>query len=274
MKSLPASQTVRTAHKAGAQLPVIRLQRLAHLVWYQIRLIYFWAYPVLLLVAIGTTLLLIRQYQPEARRSFYLIFEALLPLATSFLFVPLILREQQQRTLVLVSVTQCSLPFLFIIRLVLITLFLATLVITIGLLLHLSPPSPDWISSPPDAGLKRDLAVWPARLAGGPNGIVAIMLTLSAPTFLLAGIGAALAHLTADARVGYLAIFAVWMLNRAIGETLDTQPLLHNFYLFVRSSGTGDWLLPKLIQLSSGFGLLILAWLLLHKPERLLRASY
>ncbi|MCS6911408.1 MAG: hypothetical protein NZM11_12705, partial [Anaerolineales bacterium] len=77
----------------------------------------------------------------------------------------------------------------------------------------------------------------------------------------------------ADARAGYLAIFAMWMLNRAIGVTLDTHPLLHNFYLFVRSSGTGDWLLPKLIQLSAGIGFLVLAWLLIHKSERLLRAS-
>lgn len=273
MKSLPASQTARTAREADAQLPAIRLQRSAHLILYQVRLIYSWAYPVLLLITIGAALLLIRQYQPEARRFFYVGFEVFLPLAASFLFVPLILREQQQRTLALVSVTQCSLPFLFIIRLVLNILFLAALVVTLGLLLHLSPPTPDWISSPPDAELERDLSVWPVRLAGGPNGIIAVLLTLLAPTFLLAGIGAALAHLTADARVGYLAIFAVWFLNRVAGVVLDTHPLLHNFYLFVRSSGTGDWLLPKLTQLSSGIGLLLLAWLLLRKPERLLRAS-
>lgn len=141
------------------------------------------------------------------------------------------------------------------------------------MLLHLSPPTPDWILSPPDIELGRDLGVWPAHLSGGPNGIIAVLLTLSAPTFLLAGIGSALAHLTADVRTGYLAIFAMWMLNRAIGVTLDTHPLLHNFYLFVRSSGTGDWLLPKLIQLSAGIGFFILAWLLIHKPERLLQAS-
>lgn len=273
MKSSSASQAFRTAHEADTQLPAIRLRCSIHLVLYQMRLIYFWAYPVLLLVTIGTALLLIRQYQPEARRSFYLIFEVLLPLAISFLFVPLILREQQKRTLALVSVTQYSLPFLFVIRLLLVASFLATLSVILALLLHLSPPTPDWIFSPLDAELGRDLGVWPAQLAGGPDGIIAILLTLSAPTILLAGIGTTLAHLTADARAGYLAIFAMWMLNRAIGVTLDTHPLLHNFYLFVRSSGTGDWLLPKLIQLSAGIGFLVLAWLLIHKSERLLRAS-
>lgn len=116
MKNFPASQTVRTAHETDAQLPTIRLKHWAYIGWYQVRLIYSWAYPVLLLVPLGIALLLIRQYQPEARRSFYLIFEFLLPLAVSFLFVPLILREQQQRTLALVSVTQCPLPFLFVIR--------------------------------------------------------------------------------------------------------------------------------------------------------------
>lgn len=273
MKSLLTSQTARTSDKAGAQFPAIQFRNLSHLVLYQARLIYSWAYPVLLLVVIGITLLLIRQYQPDARYLFYGILEIFFPLATGFLFVPLILKEQQQRTLILIGVTRYSLPFLFIVRLMLVALFLITLVVTLGLLLHLSPPIPaDWIF-PPDAALGRDLAVWPANLMGGPDGIVAILLTLLAPTFLLGGSGTMLAHLTADTRSGYLAIFTVWMLNRTINVTLNAHPLLHNFYLFVRFEGTGDWLLPKLTQLSTGVGFFVLAWLLIHKLERLLRAS-
>lgn len=271
MKSPVESQMAKTTSQAKTQLLTIRQQPLVDLVLYQARLIYFWAYPVILVVTIGTTLLLIRQYQPEARGSFYTIFEVLFPLASSFLFVPLILREKQQRTLALVSVTQCSLPLVFLVRLTLITSFLAILVVILGLLLALSPPTPDWMLPPPDIELERDLAVWPISLAGGPNGIVAILLTILAPTFFLAGIGCVSAHWTTDARVGYLVIFVLWVLNRSFGFTLDTHPLWHSFYLFVRSTGTGDWLLPKLTQLSSGFGLLILAWLLLYKQERLLR---
>jgi len=273
MKSLLTSQSAGTSDEAGAQIPAIQFRNLSHFVLYQARLIYSWAYPTLLLITIGITLLLIRQYQPDARYYFYGTFEFLFPLVAGFLFVPLILKEQQQRTLILSSITRCSLPLLFTIRLMLVVLFLIALVVTLGLLLHLSPPTPaDWFS-PPDAALERDLAVWHANFMGGPNGVLAILLTLLAPTCLLGGFGAMLAHLTADTRNGYLAIFAVWMFNRAAGMTLDTHPLLHNFYLFVRFYGTGDWFLPKLTQLSAGAGFFLLAWLLIHKSERLLRAS-
>ncbi|MDW8213053.1 MAG: hypothetical protein RMJ55_05830 [Roseiflexaceae bacterium] len=242
---------------------------------YQIRLVCSWAYPVLLLVGAGTTLLLARQYQPDALRSFYQIFETLLPLAASFLFVPLILIEQQRRTLALVSVTQCSLPLLFAVRLLFVLLFLALVYVILALLIRLAPPVPEWMALPPDPASvhERDLKVWPASRAGGPHGILAVVLTLGAPTALLGGIGVALAHATADARTGYLAIFVVWMLNRTTGVTLDEHPLLRSIFLFVRSGGTGDWLTPKLIQLGIGIGLFVLAWFLTHRSERLLRAS-
>lgn len=242
---------------------------------YQIRLVSSWAHPALLLVGGGTTLLLARQYQPDALRSFYQIFETLLPLAASFLFVPLILIEQQRRTLAVVSVTQCSLPLLFVVRLLFVLFFLVLVYVILALLIRLAPPVPEWMALPPDLASvhERELKVWPASLAGGPHGIVAVMLTLGAPTALLGGVGVALAHATADVRTGYLAIFAVWMLNRATGVTLDTHPLLRSFFLFVRSGGDGDWLMPKLIQLGIGIGLFVLAWFLVHRPERLLRAS-
>jgi hypothetical protein len=115
--------------------------------------------------------------------------------------------------------------------------------------------------------------VWTEHFLGGPNGILAVLLTLGAPTMLLAGLGLALAHLTADVRVGYLAIFALWMFNRAAGITLDAHPLLHYIYLFARSEGTGNWIIPKQVQLALGAGFLALGWLLLYRPEHLLHES-
>lgn len=273
MKRLLASQAIRTSDEEDAQFSPMQFRHLSHFVLYQVRLIYSWTYSVLLLTSTGIMLLLIQQYQPEARYYFYGIFEFFFPLAAGFFFVSLILKEQQQRTLVLIGATRYSLSLLFIVRLMLVILFFTTFVLTLSLLLHLSPPIPaDWIYSP-DSTLGRDLDVWPANFMGGPDGAAAILLTLLAPTFLLGGFGTLLGHLAADARAGYLAIFAVWMLNRSINETLKAHPLLHNFYLFVRSDGTGDWLLPKIAQLSAGVIFFVLAWLLLHKLERLLRAS-
>lgn len=267
----PKVVEVISANKESTRLLIDKLQRLIQVAHYQARLIYFWAHPALLLITTGVALLLIRQYQPEAHRSFYVIFETLFPLAASSLFIPLILREQRQRTLALVSVTQYSLPFLFTFRLLLTILFLVGLTGILGLVLQWSPPLPESVVPLPNLAAERDLAIWPAESLGGPNGVIAILLTLGAPTLLLAGIGTTFGHLTADARVGYLAIFALWMFNRAAGITLDAHALFRNIYLFVRSGGESDWLAPKLVQLILGIVFLAFNWLIVNKPERLLR---
>lgn len=249
------------------------LQRVLCLALFQLRLIIFWGYVVLPVVAGGVVLLLTKEGRPTSYQSFYGIFEVLFPFASGFFFVPLVMREQEQQTLVLIGVTQCSLPLLFALRLLLITFFLTMLVAILVLILQLSPPLPDSLSIFQDPQIERDLNVWSPDLLGGPNGILAVLLTLGAPTFFLAGIGTAMAHLTADARVGYLAVFAVWMFNRAVGLTLDAHPLFRYIYLFTRSGGSGDWLMPKVVQLALGIGLFFVSWLLLHRLEHFLRES-
>ena len=273
MKTILAFRTVETSpdRRGSVREFVAKLRHVSQFTLYQARLIYFWAHPILVLLTVIVTLLLAQQYQAEARRSFYLVFETLFPPLAGLLFVPLVLREQQQRTMAFIGTTQCSLQALFSVRLLLAVLFLSGLMLIAGLSLQFALPAPQSGSPFPNPATERDLTVWPAEYLGGPNGALAILLTVGAPTLLLGGIGTTMAHVAADARVGYLTTFALWMFNRAAGITLDTHPTLHHIYLFVRSSGTGDWLTPKLAQLALGIGFLILSWLLLYKPERFLQ---
>lgn len=273
MRNTPVPQTMHAMSEGDTGAGTFRLifQRVLYLTLSQVRMIAFWGHVALVVVTIGAVLLLTREGQPASYQYFYDIFEVLFPLAAGFLFVPLVLVEQHQRTLALIGVTQCSLPFLFALRLLLTVLFFTILITVLVFMLRLSPSLPDSLGIFQDPQIERDLRVWPADLLGGPDGIPAVLLTLGAPIFLLAGIGTAIAHLAADTRVGYLAIFAVWLFNRAAGLTLDTHPLFRYVYLFTRSGGTGDWLMAKLAQLVLGTGLLFLSWLLLHKLEPLLR---
>lgn len=255
----------------AAWRPIAHLQRHGQFIWYQVRLVCFWAHPILLLISAGTALGLAQQVQPAAWDSFFSIFEVAFPLAASVLFLPLLLREQQRRTLPLVGATQCSLGYLYFVRLILTALFLTALTAMLWMLLQLAPRIPDWATALPNPKLSRDLAVWPATLWGGPNGLASVLLTLAGPVALLAGTATILAHLTADVRVGYLVIFALWMFNRAAGTTLDSHPILHNLYLFVRSGGNSEWLTPKLIQLTIGTAGFVLTLPLIKTPERILR---
>jgi len=242
---------------------------------YQGRLIYSRTYPVLILLSVPIMLLIVQQYQPDARRLFYSVFEVIFPLIGSFLFVPLLLKEQQQRTLVLTGVTQCPLWFIFFVRLALSCMFLLAFLTLLGVSLQFSPPLPkdNSLFFNGNATEIHALTVWPADLFGGPNGILAVILTVAAPVLLLGGWGTLFAHLAADVRVGYLMSFALWMVNRTAGLTLDRHVYLRYVYLFVRSAGAGDWLMPKLLQVVLGFGLFFLSGLILHKVERLLRKT-
>ncbi len=271
MKSSPNSSMDASSDKDTGAGAFYILQRVFYLALYQVRLIGFWGHVVLPVVAIGAVLLLIREGQPTSYQLFYDAFEVLFPFVSGFFFVPLVLREQEQQTLALIGTTQSPLPFLFILRLLLTVLFQTVLVTILALILQLSPPIPKTFGVLFGPQIERDLSVWPADFLGGPDGVSAVLFTIGAPTLFLAGIGTALAHLTADARVGYLAVFAVWMISRVAGLTLDKHPLFRYIYLFTRSGGTGDWFGPKIVQMALGMSLLFVSGLLLRRLEHFLR---
>jgi len=240
--------------------------------FYQGRLIYFWGYPALLLATLFIMLFIVQQYQPDARRLFYSIFETIFPLISSFFFVPLMLKEQQQRTLALISVSQFSLTRIFIFRLTLNCMFLFIFLLLLGICLQFAPVLPmNSAMFLENAAEIRDLTIWPSDILGGPNGVFAVMLTVGAPALLLSGWGTFFAHLSADVRVGYLMSFVLWMLNRIAGLTLDQHAYLHYVYLFVRSGGIGNWVIPKLLQIILASSLFFLSSLILVKIEWLLR---
>jgi len=274
MKAIPVSRTAHAETDEDAANRIFwTLRHIFHLALFQLRLMFFWGYILLPVVAIGGALLLIREGYPASHQFFYGFFEWFIPLMSGFLLVPLVMREQEQRTLVLIGITQCSLARLFAFRLLLMTLFLTMLIAILAFTLQLSPPLPHRPGIFANPITERDLDVWPSDLLGGPHGFPAVWLTLLAPTLFLAGIGTALAHLTADVRVGYLAIFSVWMLNRIADVPLDKHPLLRYIFLFVRSGVRGEWLMPKLVQLALGIGLFLLSGLLLYRLEHFLREA-
>ena len=184
-------------------------------------------------MSLGVVLLIIGEGQPEVYKSFYEVFEVLFPFVSGFFFVPLILTEQHKRTLPLVGVTQCSLPLLYTLRFLLTISFQIALIVMLSLLLKLSPiqSEPLPVEIVRNSWVLVDQSSWPSDFLGGPNGIPAILLTLMAPTLLLAGVGTSLAHWIADARVGNLVIFALWMFNRAASITLAKHPLLRYILL-------------------------------------------
>ncbi|MEK6752989.1 MAG: hypothetical protein AABZ00_12085 [Chloroflexota bacterium] len=239
------------------------------LMGYQVRMIYSWGHIASIIISIGAALLMALQIKPDAYRNFYHILEPLFPLMMTFLFTNLMLKEQHQRTLALSSVTQYSLPFIFGIRLLLTALFTAILIVIMALIIKTSPPPTTDFTFPLDPSTLPNH--WADYFPGDPNDIPAILLTFGSPILLLAGIGTALAHLTADVHIGNFTVFCFWFLNRSIGLTLDAHPLFQHVYLFARSVGSNDWVTPKIFQLFLGIAFLTLNWLLLQKSDHLLR---
>ena len=244
-------------------------RQLLSLMGYQVRMIYSWGHTASIIISIGAALLISQQIEPDAYRNFYGIFEPLFPLMMTYLFTNLILKEQHQRTLSLSSVTQFSLPFIFSVRLLLTMLFTTSLIVIMALVIKASLPTPADYTFPLDPSMAS--RHWIEYFPGSANDVPAILLTFGSPILLLAGIGTALAHLTADIRIGNFTVFSFWFLNRSIGLTLDAHPLFQYVYLFARSVGSNDWVTPKIFQLFLGIAFLALSWSLLQKPERLLR---
>ncbi|MBI5824316.1 MAG: hypothetical protein HZB18_09835 [Chloroflexi bacterium] len=232
-------------------------------------MVYSWGHTASMIIFIGVALLLSRQIKPDAYRNFYHILEPLFPLMMTYLFTNIILKEQHQRTLALSSVTQFSLPFIFSIRLLLTILFTVSLIVIMALIINTSPPPPADYTFPLDPSMLSNH--WAEYFPGDSNDVPAILLTFGPPILLLAGIGTTLAHITADIRTGNFVVFCIWFLNRSIGLTLDSHPLFQYVYFFARSVGTNEWIAPKIFQLFLGIAFLAWSWLLLHKPERLLR---
>jgi len=243
-----------------------------HFVFLQMRLVVSWGHLALLLLGLGLALILRWRGDPEDYLAFHQALEVLLPLVAGFFFVPLILREKEQHTLPLIGVTQCAVPFLFVVRVGITILYMAIFIGGIALVARIPgsyAPSPGSLLA---HQMALDREVWPTGFLGGPYGLPAMLLSHGAPVLFLAGLGLASAHLAADARVGYVVMFSVWMFNRAAGRTLSAHPLWRYVYLFVRfEEGGGLWLAPKLVQLALGIGLLVLSWLLLFRLEHFLR---
>lgn len=240
------------------------------ILFYQARMVYSWWHALLFLGSVGVVLTLVQKGRSTAFRNYYDIFEVVFPLVASFFLTDQILREQRQRTLVFIGVTRFSLPYLYLLRVFLILLFLVGTIAVSSLMLHLLPVDQSPAYSLLPGNDIYPLGGWPAQILKDPNGTIAVLLTLFAPLSFLAGLGVFLAHLFADVRVGNLVVFALWMFNRAAGLTLDAHPIFQYIYLFARSEGTNDWFVPKLVQLALGVGFFLLSGLVLTRPERLL----
>lgn len=265
---IPLAQWRRRARIWGK----IKDRRSFHFIFLQMRLVASWGHLALWLLGSGLALILRWRGAPDDYLAFHQALEVLLPLVAGFFFIPLILREQEQRTLPLIGVTQCAVPLLFVVRVGITILYMTIFIGGIALVARI----PDSYAPSPGTLLAHQMAldrkVWPTGFLGGPYGLLAMLLSHGAPVLFLAGLGLASAHLAADARVGYVVMFSVWMFNRAAGRTLSAHPLWRYVYLFVRfEEGGGLWLVPKLVQLVLGIGLLVLSWLLLFRLEHFLR---
>ncbi len=186
-------QNIRTRKFDGFVLLIIN----------EARLLYTWVHLLLLLAALGGAGLLSQHDQLQIWESFYAILEPLFPVLAIPCFVPLILKEQHKRTLILIGPTQTSLRTLFSIRVVLSLIFFLGLIVCLTIGIQFAPPF---------TAIRAQ--VRSTSLFVGPNGIIAVLYTLGAPVLFLCGIGTVSAHLTCDARVGYLTAFAFWMFNR------------------------------------------------------------
>ncbi len=239
---------------------------------YEMRLAIRAGHWVLLILSLGVAILLSQDNALSAWRWFYEL-EVIFPPLGAALCVPLLLREQQQRTLALIGTTQVSLVALFAVRLAIMLVFCIMLISVAWAGAKLSSlPAFGEFTFPTTA----DVRLWQALGLGDPNGWWAALFTIGAPTLILAGVGVVAAHLTGDMRVGYLALFTYWAISRFHFEML-LDPLQRNFYLFVRqvlltyNSADLDWITPKLIQLTLGLGLLAIGAIRARHVELFLR---
>jgi hypothetical protein len=249
-----------------------RLRRVLIFLSYELRLAFGVGHLALLGLALLAAFGLSQTSALGVWRWFYDL-EVILPPLGAALCVPLLLREQQQRTLALIGTTQVSLSALFVLRAVIMLTFCALLISIVWLGATLAP-MPAFgsftFSSSADAKL------WEGLGLGDPNSWWSALFTVGAPTLILAGVGVAFAHLTGDARLGYLALFTYWAISRFNYEML-LDPVQRNFYLFVRQallaydSADLDWVTPKLIQMTLGLGLLAIAAVRARHVELFLR---
>jgi hypothetical protein len=241
------------------------------LIRYQLQLLYSPFYLVVLLISAVFAVMIAQQPQQRTWLSFYSLAEPLAPLLASFFFVPLILREKQQRMVAIIGPAKIFLQRLFPIRALLMFVFWALVMAILGLGLHTAPVD--------DSDLWEDFAerdsVWPTAL-GGPHSVGAVMYTLIPPMVMLAGIGLAVGHITANSQVAYMVIFVVWMISQTATNMVE-HPILRNFYLFARSilwinpDGQHNWVSIKFFQFFFGMACFAISHIALSRTERFLK---
>ncbi len=245
---------------------------LSWLIWIEARLVWSWLHALIWGGAVVGSVFWARDPAEVAWPRLYNIAEPLYPLLSGATFVALVMADKNRRTLPLIAATLTSVDQAFARRFVLNLLYCIGAAVLAWALLQLAPSGvPPEI---PDSADPTQRPAWLVDQVGGPNGLVAVLMTLAAPALFLGALGTCVAHGLGDVRAGYLTIFALWMLSRLAGLQLDASATWWFLHLTARSAGSGDWMLTKFTQLglaAVGFGLA--TWLLV-RPERLLSGTH
>lgn len=129
---------------------------------------------------------------------------------------------------------------------------------------------------------------WPAGLAFGLAVILAVagrwpsthaplagQLIWLAPLLWLAALGLTLAVMARSGAIAGTVISALWLCEELFAGVFAQHDLLRSLYLFATSrlSATDGWVANRITLVLSATGMLLLAWLVLARPERLLTAE-
>ncbi|HLJ36005.1 MAG TPA: hypothetical protein VKU38_20265 [Ktedonobacteraceae bacterium] len=116
-----------------------------------------------------------------------------------------------------------------------------------------------------------------------PVAFLAAQLAWFAPLLWLVGIGLCLAMLIRNRAASTAALCGVWLLEIIFKDYIALTNWLHPVFLFPTTllalTGTipqnqyDIWLSSRLEVLGTGLAFICIGWLLLHSPERLLKAS-
>lgn len=214
------------------------------IVLYQVRLLVSWFYLIPVgVIVLGHFYLASQASTTEARwLDLVRLVEIGFPPVGALLVTPLILIEQEERTISLIGATPTSLLRLFGLRFLLVYLYLTMLMAVLLFLNRSLLASGSWL-----------------KLALGVAG----------PTLFLGMLGAFVAHWVVDSRVGYIVSIGYWLLNVLFPEWA-TNPGLRYVYLFsvFSEANPQGWQTNQFVLLSMAA---VLFWgnlWLLNKAER------